>query len=534
MHMTRSQIHYATVGPLCAKMIKPRIDAVLLSIVVVVFGLAPLALAEVRIDPLFSSHMVLQRDAPIAIWGLATPGEGVTVAMAGQTATTNGDAAGRWRVTLPPLGAGGPFDLIARGGNSVALNGILIGDVWLCIGQVRMEASLGASPAAQQLLKQASNPFLRLAKVSPVKTGKPRGEPCRSLEWTGVAENTCAGFSGAGFVFADELQRRLNVPVGIIQVTFSNSRLPMWTPRESMLADPELRSIVTDSDEVTGDYMDAMRKYVRQLEAWEARDKSDPESEPPMPPIPTDPHYYGYWASSLFNGAVAPLGKMNVRGIVCLVGDLDSQFARQVDRLLPAMFAGWRGAWGKADLPIVLGLSPGAGNPEAGTGQSAWAELREAQLRSGSGAGSRTTVVVTTDLSDAPAIGRRLALAAGARVYGEQGAWSGPVVDSVKTEAGALRVSFKSVNGALAAADSGKVRGFLIAGEDKKFVAAEARIEGQSVIVSHPQVAAPVAVRYNWADSPEGNLTDKTSLPVPPFRSDNWPGLTDNNRYSIM
>jgi sialate O-acetylesterase len=195
------------------------------------------------------------------------------------------------------------------------------------------------------------------------------------------------------------------------------------------------------------------------------------------------------------------------------------------------MLAGWRDAWGQPQMPIILAISPAAGSAAAANGDSTWAELREAQQLAGRDA--QITAVVTLDLADDVEIGRRLGRAARGAVYGEAAAWQGPLFESAEVIGGRMRIRFRKEAGRLSVAEGEKLRGFAVAGEDRKFVPADAVIEEGAVVVSSPQVSAPVAVRYNWGDAPDGNLANEHGLPVAPFRSDDWPGVTESNRYQF-
>jgi len=240
--------------------------------------------------------------------------------------------------------------------------------------------------------------------------------------------------------------------------------------------------------------------------------------------------------SGLFQGMIRPLVPYAIRGVVWYQGESNNARAYQYRHLLPALIRGWRAAWGTDDFPFGIVQLPNYGPPRPEPHGSRWAELREAQLRAL--AVPQTGLVVTIDQGD-PAdvhpkhkaeVGKRLALWALGSVYGKDVVYSGPVYDSMRVENGRIRVRFRSGSAGLATRDDGPLKGFSVAGADQVFYWAEARIEGEEVVVASAAVRNPVAVRYAWADSPECTLTNHTGLPASPFRSDDWPAKTMNER----
>lgn len=240
--------------------------------------------------------------------------------------------------------------------------------------------------------------------------------------------------------------------------------------------------------------------------------------------------------AGLFNGMIRPLIPYGIRGAIWYQGEADAGRARQYQTLFPTMIRNWRRVWGQGEFPFLyvqlanyMGRSPQPHDHQ-------WAELREAQTMTL--ALPNTAMAVTIDIGNPKDIhprnkqdvGRRLELAALATVYGREVVYSGPLYKEMKREAGAIRVSFTHVGGGLEAKGDGGLKGFAIAGADRKFVWADARIDGESVVVSSPGVVEPVAVRYAWDSNPECNLYNKAGLPASPFRTDTWPGVTDNAR----
>ena len=239
--------------------------------------------------------------------------------------------------------------------------------------------------------------------------------------------------------------------------------------------------------------------------------------------------------AGLFEGMIAPLVNYRMRGAIWYQGESNTFRAYQYRTLLPAMIASWRAGWGEGDFPFLIVQLPNQGHSEE-FADSWWAELREAQLMTVKTV-PNTGLAVTIDVGDPnnlhppkkQEVGERLALWALGTTYGKKVVYSGPLYESMRVEGKEIRVQFQHAGMGLQA-HGGALQGFSMAGADKKFHRAVARIDGNAVIVSSPEVETPVAVRYDWADSPEGNLYNNEGLPASPFRTDDWPGATFANR----
>ena len=239
--------------------------------------------------------------------------------------------------------------------------------------------------------------------------------------------------------------------------------------------------------------------------------------------------------AGLFNGMIAPLIPYAIRGAAWYQGESNARKAYQYRRLLPAVIKGWREVWGEGDFQFLIVQLPNYGAHDVQADENAWAELREAQLMALQV--PNTGLAVTIDLGEADdlhphqkaEVGRRLALWALGTTYGEDILYSGPLYDAMKIENSRIRLSFKHAAGGLEAR-RGTLRGFAIAGADKRFHWAEAIIDGNTVLVSSPEVSDPVAVRYAWGGNPDCNLYSQEGLPASPFRTDDWPGVTTNGK----
>jgi sialate O-acetylesterase len=239
--------------------------------------------------------------------------------------------------------------------------------------------------------------------------------------------------------------------------------------------------------------------------------------------------------SGLYEGMITPLMDYKIRGAIWYQGEGNTQRAFQYRSLLPAMIRGWRAGWKEGDFPFLIVQLPNQGHSAEFAG-SWWAELREAQLFTAKSV-PNAGLAITIDVGEAgnlhpprkEEVGERLALWALGTTYGKKMEYSGPLYESMRVEGKGIRIHFQHLGSGLQVKGE-TLQGFAIAGADQRFHRAVARIDGNSVVVSSPEVELPVAVRYAWADSPECNLFNRENLPASPFRTDDWPGATFSNR----
>jgi sialate O-acetylesterase len=239
--------------------------------------------------------------------------------------------------------------------------------------------------------------------------------------------------------------------------------------------------------------------------------------------------------SGLYHGMIAPLEKYRIRGAIWYQGEGNTWRAEQYQTLLPSLIQGWRKGFSEPDFPFLIVQLPNLGT-SAELGNSIWAELRDAQLHTAKTV-PNTGLAVTIDVGDPKnlhpprkaEIGERLALWALGTSYGRRIVYSGPIYDSMKVSGNEVHIRFRYAGDGLEARGD-VLKGFSIAGADKKFHWADARIEGGEVVVSSKEVSAPAAVRYAWANSPDCNLYNKNGLPASPFRTDDWPGASAGKR----
>jgi sialate O-acetylesterase len=484
------------------------------------------ALADVKLPAILADHMVLQQGADIHLWGWADPGERIAVAFADQKAETAADENGRWAVRLRSMKAGGPFDLVVQGRNTITCTDVLVGEVWLCAGQSNMGVLVRDAAEADRALAEAEGRPMRLFTVGT----RVADEPAADVDgrWVLCRSETVADFSAVGYFFGRDLAEHLRVPVGLICASLGATRIAAWASPEALRTDPAFQKAVAREPQILQDYVKnlAEAKAHWRQEADKARAEGRPVPPPPGEPsavdldLRTSPGRPG----GCFNGMVAPLIPYALAGIIWYQGESDVNWPQEYRQLLPALITDWRRLWGQGNLPFLFVQLANFGAPAVRPEKSDYAELREAQQMAL--ALPQTGMAVAIDLGEADNIhpknkqevGRRLVLAARAVAYGEPIEYSGPIVQSAVREGGKVRLSFSHVGSGLVA-QGDKLSGFAIAGEDRKFAWADARIDGDTVLVWSDRVARPAAVRYGWADNPECTLYNREGLPASPFHS---------------
>ncbi len=489
--------------------------------------LAAAAAGDVQLPDVISDNMVLQRNMELPIWGWADPGEQVTVTIGDATQTTRASGDRTWQVRMPAMPAGGPHVMTVTGRNTITLENVMVGEVWLCSGQANMLWDVRRSADAEKEIPAAYYPNIRLFAV----TKKTIHEPTRLLRgwWLPCNSKTVAWFSATAYYFGRELHRELNVPVGLILSAVSGTAVELWTPREVLLADPEIRAALAEYEEgLRAIHAQAVKNYQEALARWQVavrQARAQRRSEPRKPNTPKPARQGGCY----YNGMIYPLAPYGIAGVIWYQGESNVQRPNLYARLLRAMIASWRKLWGQGDFPFLFVQLPNYGQRQNVPTDSNWARLREAQLKCLTV--PRTGMAVTIDIGDAADIyprnkqdvGRRLALAALKVAYGRDVVHSGPVFESMTVSGDKAVLSFRHVGAGLAVKGQ-TLTGFAIAGADRQFVWADASIRGDKVIVSSPAVPQPVAVRYAWANNPDGNLYNREGLLASPFRTDDWPG----------
>lgn len=488
--------------------------------------------AAVSVPNIIGDHMVLQSGKPLPIWGKADPGEKVTVTLDAKSASAVADAQGKWSVKLPKMAPGGPFELaIAGKANTIKLVDVLVGEVWIGSGQSNMQWSVKNSNNAEKEVADAKYPEMRLFSVKLTVAGEPQ-DNCEG-SWVVCAPETVPDFSAVLYFFGRDLHKDLNRPVGLINTSWGGTPAESWTSRPTLEKDPDLKSIAADWDKILADYPKAKEEFDKAMGAWkEAAEKAKAEGkpEPKKPNEPRGPNH-PWRAGGLYNAMIAPLVPYAISGSIWYQGESNAGRAYQYRKLFPTMIEDWRRAWNQGPFPFYFVQLANFMDTVPEPAESEWAELREAQTMTLSL--KNTGMAVIIDIGEAKDIhprnkqdvGKRLELNALAKVYDRDVVFSGPMYKSMAVKGNAIRIKFAHADGGLVAKD-GALKGFAIAGDDKKFVWADAKIEGSEVVVSSDKVAKPAAVRYAWANNPVCNLYNGSGLPASPFRTDTWQGLT--------
>jgi len=471
--------------------------------------------------------MVIQRDLPVHVWGNAAPGEPVTVSFRGEARGTETDPLGHWSIYLKPGPAGGPFQLTVKavpgaGSNStpeqpITLDDIMVGDLWVASGQSNMEFPLSRAATAAQDLPNAANPQIRLLMIR--KRSSDFAMPDADTDgWTLSTPETAKDFSAVAWYFARDIAARQHVTVGVIDATWGGTVGESWVRLTALGEDASLAPIFVARGKMTDTAADSVaeeKDEQRQIAEAKAAGK-------PAPHFPWHPPLNSWGPGLLWNGMIAPLTPLPIRGVIWYQGESNSALARvhSYNRIMRTLIEDWRRQWGVGDFPFLYAQI----SNYTSTPLEDWAELREQQVRTL--AMRNTAMAVTIDIgnptdvhpTDKLDVGLRLARAARALTYGEAVEYSGPMFREATPEGGSIRAYFDHAQGLMA--KGGKVTGFEVAGRDGGYAPATATVDGSTVVVSSPDVSVPVRVRYGWANSPECNLFNGEGLPASPFISE--------------
>lgn len=498
--------------------------------------------ANVKLASPFTDHMVLQYNIAAPVWGTADPGELVIVKLGKQIKKIITGADGKWMVKLDKLKPGGPFILLVSGNNNIRLTDVYAGDVWLCSGQSNMDMTVAREDRywcgvfnEKQEVANANYPLIRVFDTEFAPSAVPQSSVAG--QWEVISPKTVGHVSAAAYFFARDLQKKIKIPIGLITTSYGASTAEAWTRKEALMANPKLKFLVDNFEAKLAKYnadtagraafQTAYAKW--KIEAAKAKAEGKDELRGPKN---TNPVQDQHNASVLWNGMVAPLIPYAIKGEIWYQGESNSPTANIFRDINETMITDWRKQWGQGNFPFIYVQLANIGKtvedvPAKG-GQEA--VKREAQLQNLSV--PNTAMVCAIDnadplnmnnvhCKDKQTIGHRLALAAQAIAYKINIPYSGPQLESVKNEGSAIRLYFKHTDGGLITRN-GKLEGFAIAGDDKKFVWANARIEGSTIVVADNNIPHPVAVRYGWGNNPPTSLYNGANLPASPFRTDNW------------
>lgn len=485
------------------------------------------AVADVKLPAVFSDNMVLQRSEKTPFFGDAAAGEQLTVKLGEASASATAGQDGKWKLSLDTskIEPNAVVEVTVAGKNSITIKNVLVGEVWVASGQSNMEWTVSVSKDPDLEIAAANLPRVRMFTVKKAISAEPLKDVTGS--WQEASPQFVGGFSGVGYFFARDLHQQLKVPVGVINTSWGGTVAEAWTSREALAAaDPDVKVLIDRWDDAKAKLTpEAQQKYEEAMKAWQAA--GSPREKRPAAPAG---QLHQNQPTALYNGMIAPIVGYGIKGSIWYQGESNAGRAYQYRKLFPTMISDWRSRWGVGEFSFYWVQLANFMGKDKDPVESAWAELREAQTLTASLPKSGQAVII--DIGDGNDIhprnkqdvGRRLARLALARDYGLKIVDSGPVYESMTVQGDAIRIKFKNAAGGLIARE--KLVGFAIAGEDRKFVWADAKIEGETVVARSPAVGKPVAVRYAWANNPDAYLYNKTMLPACPFRTDTWDGVT--------
>jgi len=517
-----------------------------LSVLSVLFFTALSANANVTLHGIFTDHMVIQRDKPVSIFGQAEPGEKVAVSFAGQDKSAITGKDGRWSVKLAAMKAcTNSAAMTIEGKNKITLADIVIGDVWVCSGQSNMEFGLGGCNRKEDI-EQANFPLMRQFHQSQRASPYPLSDARNS--WTACTPQSAPGFTAVGFYFGRKIHQETGIPVGLIKTAWGGTKIEPWVSPDGLASVAELAQERANLEKQVNEYRERMLSSLSQLETYIAAARkalADKTDLPVFPEMPRQPGGgSGDW-HALYNGMINPYIQFPIKGAIWYQGESnggegDSYFYKK-----QALIGGWRKAWNIGPFPFyfvqLANYQNPNNNPEGGDG---WAKVRMAQSKTLTI--PNTGMAVAIDLADIgnpgdihpknkKDVGERMALWSLAKDYGKKDlVYSGPLYREMKIEGDKIRLVFDNVGSGLTVATKKgydpivkdpqcKLQKFAIAGEDKKWVWADAVTDGKTVVVSSPSVPKPVAVRYAFSMNPDGcNLYNNEGLPASPFRTDEW------------
>ncbi len=502
-------------------------------------------ITKLSLNGLFTDGVVLQRDKPLPIWGLAPTGQTVTVTLADQSQTTTANEQGHWKVTFKPLSAGGPHTLVATcDTQKITRKDVLVGEVWLLSGQSNMGGPILQCIGGKDAASQANMPNVRLGFVYPngeagqmrdvgwMKAVAHDGNPAHVKRWIAIH-----------FAFAKKIHETLNVPVGLIAANRGGTLISTWVPEETAQTDPAYKGFNEQFWEYNAPANRQNRyivKLVSEVRKWKSKyEKAPADKKPTAPKLRADMSWRNR-PGQHYHGLIQPSAPFAMRGVLWYQGESDSKMSAIYPAKFKRLMADWRKAWDEPKLPfITVQISYGSGRFDDGQpGVEFGAEMRQMQLECAKL--PDTYMVVSHDLMrpednvhylDKLPVGDRLALAALAEIYGKDIVYQGPMFEKISVDNHKAILHFSHTHGGLKVKGE-TLNGFSIAGADRQWHWAKAHVDGQTVIVQSDAVAKPVAVRYGWSGYRNANLFNGAGLPAPTFRTDDWPLASDGNEFT--
>lgn len=480
--------------------------------------------AQVKLPALVSDNMVLQQNAKVNLWGWASPNEKVNIQLGWQNTPIAiiADSAGNWKVAVDtPQGSEKAYSIAINATNTIVLNNILIGEVWICSGQSNMYFPVGKEEGTwktgvknyEEEIVNATYPNIRLFTVLTNASPKPLNDVTGS--WSACSPNTIKTFSAVAYFFGRDLYQKLRVPIGLISTSWGGTKAEAWTPQNVLESNNEFLAILEEDAKNEKLYQEKLETYYLNLRN-EQSGNSGVKTELKKPKKEANKTSY-----VLYNAMLHPIINYTMKGVIWYQGESNSGKAKLYQTLFPAMVKSWREDWKQGDFPFYyVQITPHKGQTP---------EIREAQLLSlknipNSGMAVTTDVGNATNIHpiDKQTVGYRLALIARAKTYGESKlVYSGPMYNHLKIKKNTIQLFFEYIDSGFKKS-SEDLKEFEIAGEDKIFYPAKAKIDGKAIFVSSEKVKKPVAVRFAWKPIPEPNLFNAENLPASPFRTDDW------------
>jgi sialate O-acetylesterase len=503
-------------------------DSPAVVLALVLLGCVAKGHAEVRPNALFSDHAVLQCGRPVPVWGMADPGEPVTVTFDKQSRRTTADADGRWMVRLSKLKPGGPFTLTIAGENTVTVNDVLVGEDWVGSGQSNMAFTVSKKAASfsgmlneEAEIAAANYPQLRIFMAETQKGYEPQTQIKGS--WKIATPENAPAFSAVAYLFGRNLNQALHRPVGMVVVAYGASTAESWISREALTSDAQTEPMIARFDALRDFYQAHPHATTDQAPKAPQTINARPGKPGPL----KDPVQDQHQPTVLYNGMLHPILPFAITGVIWYQGESIVGGRAGValyPHVMELLVKDWRARWGQGDFPFYFVQLPPlknvSNNPMVREGQQRLLSLPNTGMAVTLDAGDPDNV----HPKDKEPVGDRLSRLALARVYGKKIEDSGPVYAGMKIDGSKVVLRFTHAEGL--ASKGGALQWFQIAGQDGHYVDATATISGNTVEVASDQVPAPVSVRYAWGNYPLGaNLVDGEGLPAAPFRTDSQDAL---------
>lgn len=494
--------------------------------------------AFVKIPDILSNGMVLQQHASVPIWGTALPGESITITFADQQRQTKADMSGHWKVYLDPMDANSEGQMmVIKGINMIQLKDVVIGEVWLCAGQSNMQLTLSRTTKGDSVIASASYPQLHFFNVNRENAFGHTTGPLGI--WETCTPSSVKEFSAAAYYFGLGLQKKLNVPVGVINASFGGSQVEAWTPVSYMRV-PELLPCFDRDTLWATQRAEVQQSYERQMRDWQIYAKKEraagrkPKEAPHQPEALRDYRP----VASIYTSMIKPLIPFQIKGCLWYQGESNEGRAEQYGVLLPVMIKSWRDKWQRT-FPFGIVQLPNYRDKKNVPADEAWSHLRDAQ-RVTANKVDKAGLIVLIDAGEAhnihphnkQIVGKRMLRWALSAVYGKNILPSGPRFLNATVSKRSMILHFDICGKGLRTIDGKAPQSFAIAGRDHKWHWARAEITGKDEVrVWSKEVEDPVAVRYAFNNNPvDPNLTNDSGVPAAPFRSDNWNGPTHGKR----